>query len=97
MIISAEELLKRDKLNGEERFRGMNPDILSMKLEALENLIRSYTNNNFQNRSMRIEAPVVNGLLTGYTYCLCSVYQFTDVVQKYHLYPFQLPDNLFFR
>ena len=67
MIISAEELLKRDKLNGEERFRGMNTDIISMKLEALENLIRSYTNNNFQNRSMRIEAPVVNGLLTGYS------------------------------
>lgn len=63
MIVRVETLL------GMEKFRGMDKESLSMKLEAVENLIRSYTNNNFQNRVMRIEAPVFNGLLTG-----CSPY-----------------------
>lgn len=58
-------------------FSGISADVLSMKLEAIENLIRSYTNNNFQNRAMRIEAPVVNGVIVG-----CSPYfQVGDTLQ----------------
>ena len=61
MIIKVESLLSMDE------FKGMNKDALSMKLEAVESLIRSYTNNNFQNRAMRIEAPVKGGLLYGHS------------------------------
>ncbi len=61
MIVKVETLLSMDE------FKGMNSDVLSMKLEAIESLIRSYTNNNFQNRVMRIEAPVRNGVLIGHS------------------------------
>lgn len=61
MIIKAETLLSMDE------FQGMDRDVLSMKLEAVESLIRSYTNNNFQNRAMRIEAPASQGLLLGHS------------------------------
>lgn len=55
------------KLTVMDEFKGMDANMLSMKLEAIENLIRSYTNNNFQNRTMRIEAPIVNGVLLGHS------------------------------
>lgn len=61
MIVKVETLLSMDE------FKDMNSDVLSMKLEAIESLIRSYTNNNFQNRVMRIEAPVRNGMLVGHS------------------------------
>ena len=61
MIVKVETLLSMDE------FKGMNAELLSMKLEAIETLIRSYTNNNFQNRVMRIEAPVANGVLLGHS------------------------------
>lgn len=42
----------------------MDPDeILEAKLQALELLIRKYTNNNFQNRGIRFECPVMTGKL----------------------------------
>ncbi|NBJ93208.1 hypothetical protein [Parablautia muri] len=59
MVVKAETLLSMDE------FEGMDENALSMKLEAVESLIRSYTNNNFQNRAMRIEAPASQGLLLG--------------------------------
>ncbi|MBO5208067.1 MAG: hypothetical protein J6B68_01845 [Lachnospiraceae bacterium] len=61
MIVKTETLLSMDE------FKGMNADVLSMKLEAVESLIRSYTNNNFQNRNMRIETPVVSGMIRGHS------------------------------
>lgn len=61
MIVSAETLLSMDT------FKNMDADTLAMKLEAIESLVRSYTNNNFQNRAMRIEAPVTNGVLLGHS------------------------------
>lgn len=61
MILKIESLLSMDE------FKGMDEDILTMKLEAIESLIRSHTNNNFQNRVMRIEAPVANGVLLGHS------------------------------
>lgn len=51
MVVDVKELL----LAGD--FAGMGEEILSMKLKAVESLVRSYTNNNFQNRAMRIRAP----------------------------------------
>lgn len=60
-------IVKVEKLTSMEDFKGIDADVLSMKLEAIENLIRAYTNNNFQNRAMRIEAPIENGVLLGHS------------------------------
>lgn len=62
-------VVKVDVLSSMDEFKEMDKVILSLKLEAIEGLIRSYTNNNFQNRDMRIEAPIVNGIVRG-----CSSY-----------------------
>lgn len=58
-------IVRTEELTAMEEFAGVDPDMLSMKLEAVESLIRSYTNNNFQNRAMRIGAPTVNGEVLG--------------------------------
>lgn len=60
-------IVKVEKLTSMDEFKGMDAALLSMKLDAIESLIRSYTNNNFQSRSMRIEAPVINGVLAGHS------------------------------
>ncbi len=60
-------IVKVEKLTSMDEFKGIDADVLSMKLEAIENLIRAYTNNNFQNRAMRIEAPIENGVLLGHS------------------------------
>ena len=38
--------------------------LLQAKLDGLESLIRLYTNNNFQNRNIRVECPSVDNYLT---------------------------------
>lgn len=60
-------IVKVEKLTSMEEFKDMDKDVLSMKLEAIESLIRSYTNNNFQNRNMRINAPILQGRLLGHS------------------------------
>lgn len=52
--------------------------VLETKLQALENLIRKYTNNNFQNRSRRIRCDVSSdfGLM-----CASSLFKVGDTVQ----------------
>lgn len=60
-------IIKSETLAAMEEFKGMDISALSMKLEAIESLIRSHTNNNFQNRMMRIEVPAVNGVLLGHS------------------------------
>lgn len=60
-------IVKVEKLTSMDEFKEMDAALLSMKLDAIESLIRSYTNNNFQNRSMRIEVPVINGVLVGHS------------------------------
>lgn len=70
-------VVKAEVLSSMDEFEGMDKEVLSMKLEAIEGLIRNYTNNNFQNRNMRIEAPVVDGMVRG-----CSSYfRIGDTVQ----------------
>lgn len=71
MVVNIEKLLSMPE------FKGMDKDALSAKLRAVENLIRSYTNNNFQNRTMRIEAPVINGMIQGH----CPYFRVGDTVQ----------------
>ncbi len=61
MIVRSETLIAMDK------FKNMDKDILTMKLKAVEGLIRSYTNNNFQVRAMRITAPAESGALIGHS------------------------------
>lgn len=71
MVVNIEKLLSMPE------FKGMDKDALSAKLKAVENLVRSYTNNNFQNRTMRIEAPVMNGMIQG----RCPYFRVGDTVQ----------------
>lgn len=60
-------VIKIDKLLSMNEFKGMDKDVLSSKLHAVEIMIRSYTNNNFQNRAMRIEVPSKDGILIGHS------------------------------
>lgn len=50
-----------------EEFKGDSEELLTMKLTAIESLVRSYTNNKFQNRHVRLEVPSVNGELIGFS------------------------------
>lgn len=50
MIVSVDELLEMPE------FSGKSAKALQKKLNAVEQLIRSYTNNNFQNRFVRFQA-----------------------------------------
>ena len=40
-------------------------DLVRSKLDSLESLIRLYTNNNFQNRNIRVDCPSVDNCLIG--------------------------------
>lgn len=57
MIISVEELKKMSKFANYEDVE------LERKMQAIEQAIRSYTNNNFQDRNKRIECASLNGVL----------------------------------
>lgn len=46
-------------------FKGWTDAKIERKLKAIEQTIRSYTNNRFQNRNIRIECPVIEGKLHG--------------------------------
>ncbi len=61
MVIKVEKLLMM------EEFKDMDEEVLRSSLKAMESLVRSYTNNNFQNRNMRVEAPVIDGLIRGHS------------------------------
>lgn len=70
MIISVTELMEMPEFNGQSE------KTLQRKLNALEDLIRAYTNNNFQNRRIRFEAPS-NSILQGWN----SLLKIGDTVQ----------------
>ena len=50
MVVSIETLTSMNE------FRGVDSNTLERKLNSVEQLIRAYTNNNFQNRAVRFEA-----------------------------------------
>lgn len=50
MIVKVETLISMDE------FKGVDENTLERKLNSIEQLIRAYTNNNFQNRAVRFEA-----------------------------------------
>ena len=57
MIISVQEIKKLID------FKGWSDEKIERKLNAIEQTIRSYTNNNFQKRTHRKTADIVGGLL----------------------------------
>ena len=59
MIISIEEV--KGLVNFPE---GWTDDKIKMKLLAVEQTIRAYTNNNFQDRGYRVKAHIENGVFT---------------------------------
>ena len=59
MIVDAMELLKLPE------FQNTNEGVVKQRLDRLENLIRAYTNNNFQNRAIRFEATSLDDRLFG--------------------------------
>lgn len=71
MVVDVEKLLCMDV------FKGMEKETLEDRLRAVEWLIRSYTNNNFQNRHMRLTAPVEGGTIRG----RCPYIRVGDTVQ----------------
>ena len=44
-------------------YKDANTELVQAKLDGLESLIRLYTNNNFQNRNIRIECPSIDNYL----------------------------------
>ena len=71
MIISASELLEMPE------FADKSEAVLQRKLNAIEGMIRAYTNNSFQNRNIRFEAPsstVLHGV--------CQMMKVGDSVQR---------------
>ncbi len=60
MIISVDELTSMDE------FSGKSEEALKRKLNAVEHLIRSYTNNNFQNRNIRFHGNSVGNTIIGH-------------------------------
>ena len=71
MIVTVEKLLSIDE------FKAMDKEMLKARLRAAESLVRSYTDNNFQNRYMRIAAPVINGMIRGH----CPYFKSGDTIQ----------------
>lgn len=59
MIISVEQAKELVDLNG------WTDKKIQMKLDAIESVIRAYTHNNFQNRSLRAECSVIAPKLYG--------------------------------
>ena len=60
MIISAEELMNLDS-----EFKDQDEKVLQAKLDAVELLIRKYTNNNFQMRTIRFTSESFHDRILG--------------------------------
>jgi hypothetical protein len=59
MIVKVEDLMTFPEFNG------MSADILKMQLDSIEQMVRKYTNNNFQNRNIRFLADSIGTILNG--------------------------------
>lgn len=59
MIVSVEKVISLAE------FQGVDKEVIQNKLDALEVLIREYTNNNFQNRNIRFLASSVGDRING--------------------------------
>lgn len=59
-------------------FKGWSDEKVAMKLKAIEQTIRAYTNNNFQKRTFRMTADIVGGLFYSET---SSLFKIGDTVE----------------
>lgn len=59
MIVKVEDLMTFPE------FDGVPADILQMQLDSIEQMVRKYTNNNFQNRNIRFLADSIGTILNG--------------------------------
>ncbi len=60
MLISAGDLKSKYT-----KFKDIEDDLITRKLSVIESAIRKHTNNNFQNRLVRFNASVENGIIKG--------------------------------
>lgn len=60
MLISAGDLKSYN-----EKFKDIDDDLITRKLSVIESAIRKHTNNNFQNRLIRFNASVEDGIIKG--------------------------------
>lgn len=60
MLISAGDLKSRY-----DKFKDFSDDLITRKLNVIENAIREHTNNKFQNRLIRFNASVEGGVIKG--------------------------------
>lgn len=60
MLISAGDLKSRY-----EKFEDIDDDLITRKLSVIESAIRKHTNNNFQNRLVRFNASIEDGVIKG--------------------------------
>lgn len=60
MLINAKDLKSIYK-----KFVDIEEEVITRKLSVIESTIRKYTNNNFQNRSIRLVANIENGAIQG--------------------------------
>ena len=59
-------------------FKGWSDELVAMKLKAIEQTIRAYTNNKFQNRACRVTADIVGGLLVA---DFQSLFKVDDIIE----------------
>jgi hypothetical protein len=70
-------IIKIETLISMKAFSGISAEVLATKMEGIEAIIRSHTNNKFQNRAMRIEATIKEGKIIGY----CPYYEVGDTLE----------------
>ena len=72
MIVNADELMIMPE------FENVDRTVIVRKLKAIENMVRSYTNNTFQNRTKRFNAASSNSILCD---CSADYFKIGDTVQ----------------
>lgn len=65
-------------------FNGWTDEKIKMKLEAVEQTIRAYTNNNFQDRGCRVQADIANGVFMSESLVPFSVGDTVQVSESRH-------------
>lgn len=58
-------IVKVEDLQTFPEFSGLSVEFLQMQLDSIEQMVRKYTNNNFQNRNIRFLADSVGTILNG--------------------------------
>ena len=70
-------MVELKRLKGMQEFKELNEEELKELIAAMQELVHSYTNNNFQNREKRITAKSENGKIIGF----CQFFDEGDTIQ----------------